>query len=246
MNRTKVHAGGLHGDGSAIAFLLFIPLASQMVLCQQPAKNSSPDGKAIFEQNCAKCHGTEGQGVNAVISMAGPSLQAVHDRQRVIEMVTHGKGVMPTFSRLLTPQQINAVADYVAQHLAVISLKGGDLAEGGMLFRENCAACHRSEARGGALAFAGTNAPAIVDDMPSTIAGAIRSGPGPMPAFPPSVINDQQLASIVAYVKFLQRPPSPGGMAMHYYGPVAEGLFAWIVLFILIATTGLIEKGGKG
>jgi quinol---cytochrome-c reductase cytochrome c subunit len=232
--------------GWRFQFLLLVPLASQLALCQQPARGSSPDGQTVFVQNCAKCHGPEGQGVNAVVSIAGPSLQAVHDPQRVVEMVTNGKGIMPTFSRLLSAHQIHAVADYVTQHLAVISLKGGDLSEGGTLFREYCAACHRTAARGGALAFAGTNAPSLVGKMPSTIAGAIRSGPGPMPAFPPSVFNNQQLASIVDYVRYMQHPPSPGGMAMHFYGPVAEGLFAWIVVFILVGMTVWIEKRGKG
>lgn len=224
-------------------FILVIALISQGAVAQQPA---SPNGQAIYEHNCVQCHGQRGQGVNSVESMAGPSLQAVHDPERVVDMVTHGAGIMPTFSRLLSTGQIHAVASYVTGQLAVISLQGGNLSEGGVLFRENCAACHRTAARGGVLAFAGMNAPSLVGKMPSTIAGAIRSGPGPMPAFSPSVLSDQQVASIVDYVRYIQHPPSPGGMAMHFYGPVAEGLFAWIVLFILVGATVWIEKGGKG
>ncbi|MGH9325197.1 MAG: c-type cytochrome [Terriglobia bacterium] len=226
--------------------LLGVALIPAFAACQQPTGTPPPAGQAIYDQHCAVCHGDRGQGVNTIISVAGPSLQAVHNHQLVVEMVSNGSGIMPTFARMLSAHQIDAVADYVTQHLAVVSLAGGKLSEGGALFREYCSACHRTAGRGGALALAGTNAPSLVGKTPSTVAGAIRSGPGPMPAFPPSVINNQQLASIVTYVEFLQHPPSPGGMPMHFYGPVAEGLAAWIVLFITIALTGWIEKGGKG
>jgi len=67
-----------------------------------------------------------------------------------------------------------------------------------------------------------------------------------MPAFPPSVLNDQQLASVVDYVKFVQQPPSPGGTPLNWYGPVAEGFVAWVAMFALIAIVGWIEKGGRG
>lgn len=215
-------------------------------LPQQPPLNPSTDGATIFAQRCIQCHGDQGQGVNTYITIAGPSLQAVHDRQHVISMVQHGKGIMPSFRRVLDETQIDAVADYVTQKLAVISLAGGNLSEGGTLYRLYCAACHRTATRGGALAFAGVNAPSLVTMAPSTIAGAIRSGPGPMPAFPPAVLTGQQVASIVSYVQFMRNPPSPGGNPMNFYGPVAEGLFAWIAIIVLAFLSVWIEKGGKG
>ncbi len=69
---------------------------------------------------------------------------------------------------------------------------------------------------------------------------------GPMPAFPAPVVTDKQLDSIVEYVKFVQHPPSPGGSPLNWYGPVAEGFVAWVVVFGLIGIVGWIEKGGKG
>lgn len=229
-----------------ILLLISIAAAAQCAFCQRTGASSSIDGAAIFAQNCAKCHGDKGEGVKAMVSMAGPPLQAVHDRELILERVREGKGVMPTFGRLLSSEQIEAVADYVLQAIAVMPLKGGDLSTGGTLFRLYCAACHRTAVRGGALAFAGINAPALTGKTPSTIAGAIRFGPGPMPAFPASVLDDKQVASIVEYVEFMQRPPSPGGDPLNFYGPVAEGLTAWITVFILVFITGWIEKGGKG
>lgn len=153
---------------------------------------------------------------------------------------------MPVMSYILSVQQANSVAGYVVNHLAVIPLSGGNLSQGERLFQIYCAACHRTAVRGGALTFTGVNAPDLTKKSAALIAGAIRWGPGPMPKFPPSVLTDQQVASVTEYVRFVQHPPHPGGTPLRYIGPVAEGVVAWIVLFLLIAATTWIEKGDKG
>lgn len=163
-----------------------------------------------------------------------------------MEAMEVGPSHMPRFAYIISVREMQAVADYVTQQLAVIPLTGGNLSDGGKLFRVNCAPCHRTAVRGGALAFTDTNAPALTDKSAAIVGGAIRWGPGPMPSFPATVLDDKQLASVVDYVKFVQHPPSPGGNPMNFYGPVAEGLVAWLVVFMLAVITGWIERGGKG
>lgn len=230
----------------SILIVGFLVQLSQVASAQQGPQAAESAGAAIYAQRCIKCHGAQGQGVNSALSMIAPSLQAVHSQQLVVKMVLSGSGIMPSFAHVLTPQEIDSVADYVTQRLATIPIESGDLVEGGTLFRIDCAPCHRTAARGGALAFTGTNAPSLVGKDASTIAGAIRFGPGPMPAFPPTVLSDKQLNSIVSYVRFVQHPPHPGGSALGWYGPVAEGFIGWLAIFFVVAVTGWIEKGGKG
>lgn len=233
--------------------VLILSFVSPAAFCQDSATASPPqpsppvpEGQAIFGQRCARCHGQNGEGVNAVITFGGPDIQAEHNHGDVMMAMEVGPSHMPQFAWVLSVDQMRSVADYVTQKLAVIPLTGGNISTGGKVFREYCAPCHRTAVRGGALAFAGTNAPDLSQMSATLIAGAIRQGPGPMPSFPSSVINDQQLASVVDYVQFVQHPPSPGGSSLNWYGPVAEGFAAWIVVFGLIALTGWIEKGGKG
>ncbi len=233
------------GCRMGVVVFFAVLLASRAAL-GQPLASDAVSGAAVFQQRCSPCHGSEGQGISGVISIAGPSLQAEHDRSAVAAMVRSGKGTMPSFVPLLSAQQIEAVADYVTAHLAIIPLQGGDLSEGGTLFRVYCAPCHGTAVRGGALAFAGINAPSLVGASAANIGGAIRSGPGPMPAFPASAVSDKQLDSIVRYVQFMQHPPNPGGTPMKYYGSVAEGFVAWIATLLLVVAAGWIEKGGKG
>lgn len=229
-----------------LCVLILMLLTSGVAFCQQPESDATPDGAAIFAQHCAVCHGDHGQGISSVISIAGPSLQAEHNRGTVMMAVETGPSHMPSFVRILTVPEIRSVAYYVTQHLAVIPLSGGNVAEGGILFRKNCAECHRTAVRGGALAYAGINAPALVGKSPALVAGAIRWGPGPMPPFPKSVISDEQLALIVKYVSFAQNPPSPGGNPLNFYGPVAEGFVGWVGVLALILFTVWIGRGGRG
>lgn len=205
-----------------------------------------PNGQAIFFERCAKCHGIKGEGVSGVVGIGGPNIQAEHQSGDVIAAMEIGPSHMPRFSYLLSLAEMRAVADYVSQQIAVIPLEGGDLKDGGKLFRVYCAPCHQSAVRGGALVFDGINAPALTGKSAAIVGGAVRWGPGPMPAFPPSVIDDQQLASIVKYVELVQQPPAPSATAMNWFGPVAEGFAAWVVLFSLVGVTVWIEWGGKG
>lgn len=221
-------------------------LAAEFVPCAVAAATTTPDGKVIFAQHCAVCHGDVGQGRSAVTSIAGPNLQAEHNEGNVLAAVEVGPSHMPSFAYVLSIPEMQAVATYVSQQIAVIPLTGGDLSEGGELFRAYCAACHRTSVRGGALAFTNINAPALTNKSAALIAGAIRWGPGPMPSFPPQLLTDTQLASIVDYVKFSQHPPNPGGTTLNFYGPSAEGLVGFLALFLLIGLAMWIEKGGKG
>jgi ubiquinol-cytochrome c reductase cytochrome c subunit len=212
----------------------------------QPGQQGNNAGAIVFEQHCAVCHGQHGEGVSAQTSIAGPNIQAEHDPGQVMTAEEVGPSHMPSFARVLSVESMRAAAQYVTRQLATIPLSGGHLAEGGELFREYCAACHRTAARGGALAFVGTNAPDLQQKSPELIAGAIRWGPGPMPAFPASVLSDRQVDSIVQYVTYVQHPPNPGGRPLRWYGPVSEGAVAWIFVFVLGGATLWIEKGRKG
>lgn len=241
---------GLREQPKVLSLLLRISLLAMLTsactVAQPVDSDTTPNGSAIFAQKCSKCHGDKGQGIAAAVTIAGPSLQAEHDVGKVMTAVESGPSHMPAFSRVLSVAQINAVSYYVTTQLAVIPLTGGDIGEGGKLFSVYCATCHRTAVRGGVLAFAGRNAPALTDKSAALIAGAIRWGPGTMPSFPEPVMDDQQLASVVQYVTFVQHPPDPGGNPLQYLGPVSEGYAAAAVLLILIGLAGWIEFGGKG
>ena len=72
-------------------------------------------GKNIFLEkgNCATCHSLNDAGSNASI---GPNLNLIKpDAGRVLMAVTNGIGIMPTFSEILSEEEINAVSYYVSE-----------------------------------------------------------------------------------------------------------------------------------
>jgi uncharacterized membrane protein len=74
---------------------------------------ASSGGKKIFvSAGCSSCHTLADAGAKGTI---GPNLDAARpSRERVIERVTNGSGVMPSFRSRLSEAQIEAVADYVS------------------------------------------------------------------------------------------------------------------------------------
>lgn len=85
-------------------------------------------GKAVYVQNCSVCHGERGQGSNYPVGgpvpprdFASPQARLELSRERMVASVTNGRpgtGMAP-FSGRLSPQDIDAVVDYVRSALMV-------------------------------------------------------------------------------------------------------------------------------
>jgi cbb3-type cytochrome c oxidase subunit III len=70
------------------------------------------DGKSIFTANCASCHTLSDAGTSGAV---GPNLDDVGpSKETVTQIVTNGRGAMPSFADSLDQQQIDAVAEYVS------------------------------------------------------------------------------------------------------------------------------------
>jgi ubiquinol-cytochrome c reductase cytochrome c subunit len=95
---------------------------------------------------------------------------------------------------------------------------------------------------GGALSY-GTDAPSLHSATPKQIAEAIRTGPGQMPVFGPETFSQQQLDSIVRYVRYLRDPEDPGGFSLGRIGPITEGMVALLLgLPLLLFACRRIEE----
>lgn len=78
------------------------------------AAGGGTNGKSIFQTaGCANCHTLADAGATGTV---GPNLdQAKPPKSLVLDRVTNGKGVMPSFKGQLTDQQIADVAAYVVK-----------------------------------------------------------------------------------------------------------------------------------
>jgi ubiquinol-cytochrome c reductase cytochrome c subunit len=200
-------------------------------------------GEQLFNNACISCHGANLQGVTG----RGPSLIGVGEAAVYFQVST---GRMPAARQeaqiaekpvKFNPEEIDALGAFVQANgggpvVPKGSLAGGDAARGGDLFRLNCASCHQFTGRGIALS-SGKYAPAIKNVNPQQIYTAMVSGPQSMPRFSDRQLTPQEKLDIIAYVESMDRN-NPGGYSLGGYGPISEGLIAWIVgISALVAVT---------
>ena len=77
-------------------------------------------GLAVYNDNCASCHGADGKGLNGIApSLAGAASVAGKQPETAIRAVLQGFqpsgqwGVMPSFAEVLAPEQVADVVNYV-------------------------------------------------------------------------------------------------------------------------------------
>ncbi len=84
-------------------FVIFLYLSSSSLSMEELLKK----GEQIFygKASCSNCH---------MLNAADGSKRDM-DVKRVIEVVTHGYGVMPAYKDVLSKEDINALATYIAK-----------------------------------------------------------------------------------------------------------------------------------
>jgi ubiquinol-cytochrome c reductase cytochrome c subunit len=196
----------------------------------QPAPSSTypaGTGGRVYAENCSGCHGARGEG------LVGPPLAAAAFPSLVAPMVVEGGISMPAFAGVLSDQDVNAVAEFVAAELSDPDARTAQVAPGGDLFRLYCSGCHSAVGSGGAMPNL-NNAPNIRQYPPAEALAAMILGRGNMPSFAGNTFDVRQQASVALYVQVIDDPPSPGGHGLAYLGPVTEGAAGAVALLLLI------------
>jgi ubiquinol-cytochrome c reductase cytochrome c subunit len=201
----------------------------------QASASQIEEGKKLYLEGCATCHGLAGQG-----STDGPTLVGV-GAAAVDFQVSTGRMPLaapinqaPRKAPIYTEEEIAALASFVASlgpGPAIptdeqLDFEDASLAEGGELFRTNCAQCHNFAGKGGALS-EGKYAPSLMDATPKEIYEAMLTGPQQMPNFSDGTLPEEQKKAILKYIDNLQSGEAPGGLALGSFGPVTEGVFIW-------------------
>jgi mono/diheme cytochrome c family protein len=106
-------------EGIAVAgFVVFIVL----LLARQPeshnaATSASNPGAAIFDSQCARCHGSNGGGNIGPKLNGGAVTRAFQNADAELVVVTYGRGGMPAFANRLSPEQLREVVDFTRTQL---------------------------------------------------------------------------------------------------------------------------------
>ena len=204
------------------------------------------EGKRLYLEGCATCHGLNAEGGTMGPTLIGVGAAAVHFQVSTGRMPMAAPGAQaPQKPPDYTEEEVAAMAAYIASlapgpaipTAEELDYSDADVAEGGVLFRINCAQCHQAAGGGGALT-QGKYAPNLMEATPQEIYEAMLTGPQNMPVFGDGTIPVEDKQAIISYIMDLQQADSPGGLSLGRLGPVTEGLFLWagvIVIFIGIA-----------
>lgn len=101
--------------------LLILALVTSTVAAASvsPAAQT-PDGKALYNENCRKCHGVIGHPPKTMvakfpkIATFDAAFIAAHSQDSIVKVLTNGKNEdMKSFKDKLKPDEMKAVADYV-------------------------------------------------------------------------------------------------------------------------------------
>ncbi|MEI6215756.1 MAG: c-type cytochrome [Actinomycetes bacterium] len=194
------------------------------------------EGKQIFARGCSSCHGLNAEGGAIAPSLIGVGAASVDfqvgtGRMPMADMSQQAMRKKPVYNE----QETAALAAYVASlapgpasvtNASLTWERDGNVAQGGELFRTNCAMCHNFAAQGGALSN-GKYAPTLMDAQPKQIYEAMITGPQSMPKFSNNTITPAEKLSIIKWIKAAQNEPSLGGASLGRVGPVTEGLLVW-------------------
>ena len=194
------------------------------------------EGQQIFLKGCSSCHGLNGEGAAIAPSLIGVGaasvdFQVATGRMPMQDMSQQAMRKAPVYNE----EEVAALAAYVASlapgpraytNEEIEWERDGNTAEGGELFRNNCAMCHNFAGQGGALT-QGKYAPTVMGVEPKHIYEAMITGPQAMPVFSDKIITPEEKLSIIKWIKAAETEPNLGGAALGRVGPVTEGLLIW-------------------
>jgi ubiquinol-cytochrome c reductase cytochrome c subunit len=229
-------------------YVVFSPAQAQQT---QTDEELVAEGRELFLVGCAFCHGQNGEGISTAREgyQVGPSLVGVGAAAVDFQV---GTGRMPMSAPgaqaprkevVYSDEEIEALAAYVASlgpgpaiptedDYSMDGLSEAEREEaitrGGQIFLTNCTACHNFTGAGGAMPRGGY-APPLKGVSEKHIYEAMLTGPQQMPNFSNGNISPEDKRNVIAYLKNIEEEPSYGGFSLGGFGPVVEGMMAWIV-----------------
>ncbi|WP_240770465.1 c-type cytochrome [Nocardioides sp. GY 10127] len=241
---------GLVAAGSLYSLLATGATSSAAATKAATTDTQVEEGRQLFLVSCSSCHGSNGQGITTTDGNEyGPTLVGVGSAAVDFQV---GTGRMPMAQpgqqaeakeTAFTQDEIDALAAYVASlgpgpstpdesDYSIDDLTDEEqeaaIVRGGQIFLTNCTACHNFEGSGGAMPRGG-HAPQIRGVEAKYIYEALLTGPQQMPSFSDGNLTPEEKRDVIAYLGSLDDATGYGGFGLGGFGPVAEGLFAWVV-----------------
>ena len=193
-----------------------------------PIPDSVVDPVVLYHENCAGCHGAEGQ-KGPAMALADPVYLAIVDDETLRTTISKGRPgtAMSAFAQkdggMLTDQQVNAIIHGIRERWdkrdALVGVaapqyaakEAGNAQQGERVYARFCSSCHGNDDRGGPKAGSVTNPSylSLISDQglrTIVITGRPDFGaPDWRENVPGQPMTDQQISDVVAWLA-AQRP----------------------------------------
>lgn len=184
-----------------------------------PARLPSAElGQTLYQDNCAGCHGEDGNGiVPGARNFGDLDYMRGETPASFYSTVTEGRGEMEGFRDLMTSDEIWDVIFYVWR----FSTDAETLALGGHLYEANCQVCHGLDGTGEVLGAADLSDLRFVDGQaPRDFYLITTQGKGSMPAWQGRLSQEERWA-VIDYVRTFSYDPSIPGEIVAQPPPTA-------------------------
>lgn len=200
------------------------PLAATEVptftILSYPARLPSAElGQPLYQDQCASCHGEDGNGVVPGARNFGDlDYMRGETPASFYTAIVEGRGEMPGFSDTMSSDEIWDVVFYVWR----FSTDAEALALGKNLYETNCEACHGLDGSGEVLGAADLTDLRVVDDQaPRDFYLITTQGKGSMPAWQGRLSQDERWA-VIDYIRTFSYDPALTGEVAELPTPTEE------------------------
>lgn len=141
----------------SIVRIIFFILSYQFSYAAHTATEIN-DGAQIWRENCAICHGADGQGTakikeqlhGEIVDFTSLAFAESTGRKRMLLAIRDGvkDSIMPSFRETLNYQQMLAVADYASENFIMNLTVSEEYQAGKKVFSDNCSVCHGDVGQG--------------------------------------------------------------------------------------------------
>ena len=165
---------------------------------------SAAAGVAVFQANCASCHGADGSGVvEGARSFSDADYLRGAPPVDFFQVISEGKGSMPALGDQLSEEERWNVTFY----LWSFSVTSDELALGQTVYTANCVACHGADGNGAIPQAPKLTDAAFIASYPaSEFFQAITGGKGIMPAWQDRLSAEERWAAVEYSRAFAYQP----------------------------------------
>ena len=183
-------------------------VAVQVVESYPAGLPSASNGQGLYTENCASCHGIDGNGlVPNARNFGDVDYMRGETPAEFYVIITEGRGAdMPAFGEELTSDERWAVVYYVWRFSTTDEILQG----GSEIYVGNCASCHGEDGR--SMILGAANFPDqrfMANRSPSDLYVSVTQGLGSMPAWQARLSQDDRWA-VIDYIRTFTYAPHVG------------------------------------